>query len=164
MTIAYTVAASLFVLIEVNVITRLLGWQVSESAGIANPQNYALWTESLDEPTKRALRLQQYWNAISKTALCGVMIATMLSKEPLVRCTTSVLICVCVATFYLYMGPTLQDMERKHEVTQGQYTAVHLLVIFLVLLFTTVAFLEGIEIARSPRQNARWMSTRGKAN
>ncbi|KAI2512766.1 hypothetical protein MHU86_1554 [Fragilaria crotonensis] len=150
MTIAYTVAASLFLLIEVNVITQLLGWQVSERAGIANPENYALWTESLDEPTKRAIRLQQYWNAISKTALCAVMIATMLSTEPLVRCTTSVFICLCVTTFYVYMGPTLRDMEDKGEVAQGQYKAVHFLVIFLVLLFTTVVVLEGIEIARTP--------------
>jgi hypothetical protein len=150
MIIAYTVAASIFVLIEVNVITQLQGWQVSKRAGIANPENYALWTDSLDEQTKRAIRLQQYWNAISKTALCAVMIAIMLSTESLVRYIASVLICLCLTMFYLYMGPTLRDMEDNGEVAPGQYKAVHVLVIFLVLLFTTAAVLEGIEIARTP--------------
>lgn len=163
MTIAYTVAAAIFILIEVNVITQLLGWQVSERAGIANPQNYAMWTAS-EEPTKRALRLQQYWNAISKTALCAVVVATMLSNEPLVRCTTSVVICVCVTTFYIYMGPALYDMEQKDEVAAGQYKAIHFLVIFLVLLFGAVAVLEGLEIARGSGQNVRRLREDEKMN
>jgi hypothetical protein len=163
MTIAYTVAAIIFILIEVNVITQLLGWQVSERAGIANPQNYVPWT-NLDEPTKRVIRLQQYWNAISKTALCAVVIATILSKEPLVRCTASIVICVSVTTFYLYMGPTLVEMEQKEELAAGQYKGIHYLVIFLVLLFGTAAVLEGIEMARGSSQMVRRMSVRQKMN
>jgi hypothetical protein len=145
MTIAYSVAASLFILIEINVITELLGWNVSTRAGIANPQNYLIWAEA-DEATKRALQLQQYWNAISKTALCAVVSVTIISTDPLIRCITSIMICICVTMFYLYMGPTLQVMEQHEEVAPGQFRAVNMLVIMLVVIFSVVAVLEGIEI------------------
>jgi hypothetical protein len=145
MTIAYSVAASIFILIEMNVITELMGWRVSPRAGIANPQNYLIWADAT-ESTKRALQLQQYWNAISKTALCAVVFVTILSTEPLIRCITSIMICICVTMFYLYMGPTLQLMEQHEEVAPGQYRAVNILAIFLVIVFAVMAVLEGLEI------------------
>ena len=80
------------------------------------------------------------------------------------RCTTSIVICVSVTTFYLYMGPILVEMEQKEEVAAGQYKGIHYLVIFLVLLFGTAAVLEGIEMVRWSSKMLRRMSERRKTN
>ena len=48
--------------------------------------------------------------------LCAVGIATLLSLQP--KHVTSVVICICVAMFYLAMGP--RDIEQWEEVAQGK--------------------------------------------
>jgi hypothetical protein len=147
MTIAYTVASVLFTLVELNVISQLLGWNVSARAGIANLENYLIWDEA-SESVKRALQLQQYWNTVGKGTLCGVVISTIVSSDPLVRCVASIMISLGVTQYHFKMRPVLLVMEQEEEVSKGQHKAIDFLVVVLFITFAVIAVLEGLDFAR----------------